>query len=440
MAKLHFKENQDIEYKQNWRDEYLKWICAFANGEGGTLYIGVNDKGEIVGINNSKKLLEDIPNKARDILGVVIDIKMKSEEEKEYLEIKVESYPYPVSYKGQYHLRSGSSKQELKGAALDKFLLAKQGKKWDGVPVPFVNIDDLDKRAFDLFREKAEKKKRVEADFLNENDNNLIEKLNLVDGDYLKRAAILLFHKDPEKFVTGSCIKIGYFKTDSELLYHDMVTGNIIEQVDKTIDLIFTKYLKAYISYEGIQRVESFPISKMAFREALINAVVHKDYGELTPIQISVYDNKLMIWNTGELPPNWTVKTLKQKHSSKPYNPTIAYVFFLAGFIESWGRGIDKIIKESESFNNITPSFKYDSGLWVEFEFRMLEKMSGKMSGKIVELIQNNSSITIPEMASIVGVTERTIRRKLQNLQENNILKRVGGRKEGTWMIIERDK
>ena len=440
MAKLHFKENQDIEYKQNWRDEYLKWICAFANGEGGTLYIGVNDKGEIVGINNSKKLLEDIPNKARDILGVVIDIKMKSEEEKEYLEIKVESYPYPVSYKGQYHLRSGSSKQELKGAALDKFLLAKQGKKWDGVPVPFVNIDDLDKRAFDLFREKAEKKKRVEVDFLNENDNNLIEKLNLVDGDYLKRAAILLFHKDPEKFVTGSCIKIGYFKTDSELLYHDMVTGNIIEQVDKTIDLIFTKYLKAYISYEGIQRVESFPISKMAFREALINAVVHKDYGELTPIQISVYDNKLMIWNTGELPPNWTVKTLKQKHSSKPYNPTIAYVFFLAGFIESWGRGIDKIIKESESFNNITPSFKYDSGLWVEFEFRMLEKMSGKMSGKIVELIQNNSSITIPEMASIVGVTERTIRRKLQNLQENNILKRVGGRKEGTWMIIERDK
>ncbi len=128
---LNKKENQDIEFKQSWRDEYIKWICGFANAKGGWIYIGVDDNGVVVGIDNTKNLLESIPNKVRDILGIVVDLKMLIEDNKEYLEIQVESYPYPVSYKGQYHYRTGSSKQELKGSALDKFLLAKQGKRWD---------------------------------------------------------------------------------------------------------------------------------------------------------------------------------------------------------------------------------------------------------------------------------------------------------------------
>ena len=117
------KENRNIEWKASWRDEYIKWICGFANAQGGTLFIGKNNKGVVTGVANAKKLLEDIPNKVRDILGIIIDVNLITENGKEYLEIIVEPYPYPVSYKGQYHYRSGSTKQELKGAALDKFLL-----------------------------------------------------------------------------------------------------------------------------------------------------------------------------------------------------------------------------------------------------------------------------------------------------------------------------
>lgn len=116
-------ENQNIEWKESWRDEYLKWICGFANAEGGTLIIGKNDKGKVVGIQNAKKLMKDIPNKTRDILGIIVDVNLVAENESEYIEILVENYPYPVNYKGQYHYRSGSTKQELKGVALDKFLL-----------------------------------------------------------------------------------------------------------------------------------------------------------------------------------------------------------------------------------------------------------------------------------------------------------------------------
>jgi ATP-dependent DNA helicase RecG len=129
-------ENQNIEYKETWRDEYIKWICGFANAFGGKIYIGIDDKGNISGINDAKKLLEEIPNKTKDLLGILVDVNLKTKSKKYYLEIVVESYPYPVIYKGQYHFRSGSTKQELKGAALDKFILQKQGKHWDTVPQP----------------------------------------------------------------------------------------------------------------------------------------------------------------------------------------------------------------------------------------------------------------------------------------------------------------
>lgn len=80
-------ESQNIEWKESWRDEYLKWICGFANAQGGRIYIGKNDRGKIVGVANSKKLLEDIPNKVRDILGIMVDVNLLSEDVKEYLEI-----------------------------------------------------------------------------------------------------------------------------------------------------------------------------------------------------------------------------------------------------------------------------------------------------------------------------------------------------------------
>ena len=96
-------ESQHIEYKETWRDEYIKWVSGFANADGGKLYIGINDKGEVTGVADAKKLLEDIPNKIKDTLGILVDVNGKSKSKKNYLEISVEPYPYPISYKGQYH-------------------------------------------------------------------------------------------------------------------------------------------------------------------------------------------------------------------------------------------------------------------------------------------------------------------------------------------------
>ncbi len=208
---MNAPEQQNTEYKSIWKDEYLKWICGFANAQGGTLIIGKNDNGEVVGLQNAKRFLEDIPNKIKDILGIIADVNLHETPQGEYVEIVVEPQLNPVNYKGEYHYRSGSTKQELKGAALDKFLLNKQGKHWDSVAIPNVTIADLKQDTFDFFRKKGIKSKRLDDDVLTDSNELLLKNLQLTENDYLKRAAILLFHPKPEKFVTGAYIKIGFF-------------------------------------------------------------------------------------------------------------------------------------------------------------------------------------------------------------------------------------
>ncbi|MDR2621905.1 MAG: putative DNA binding domain-containing protein [Dysgonamonadaceae bacterium] len=281
-------ENQNIEYKSSWRDEYLKWICGFANAQGGTLYIGKDDGGNVVGVRNAKKLLEDLPNKITAILGIVTDVNLHETTDGDFLEIIVEPQPNPVNYKGEYHYRSGSTKQELKGAALDKFLLKKQGKHWDSIPVPNVTIADLKQETFDFFRKQGVKNKRLDESALTDSNEFLIANLQLTENNSLKRAAVLLFHPKPEKFITNAYVKIGYFESDSDLRFQDEIHGNLFEQVEKTMDLLFTRYIKAMISYEGKFRVENYEYPYDAIREAIHNAVAHKDYTGGTPIQISV--------------------------------------------------------------------------------------------------------------------------------------------------------
>jgi ATP-dependent DNA helicase RecG len=334
------KEHQHVEWKESWRDEYLKWICGFANAEGGVLVIGRNDKGTPVGVPDAHKLLEDLPNKIRDVLGIMADVHLVRKAGVDLIEIRVEPYPSPISYKGEYYYRSGSTKQELKGAALERFLLKKRGRHWDDAPEPSFTTRSCSAAALKLFKQRAGESARMERSVLRDSREILLGNLELIEKHGLRRAACLLFSDRPEKYVGGAWIKIGFFVTDDDLRYQDEVHGSLFEQVEKTLELLHTKYLKAYISYQGLQRLETFLFPYAALREALLNAVVHKDYSSGIPIQISVYEDRIVFWNAGVLPENWTLKRFLGKHPSQPFNPLIANAFFRAGYIESWGRGI----------------------------------------------------------------------------------------------------
>lgn len=433
-------EHQTIEWKESWHDEYLEWICGYANAYGGTLYIGKNDKGDVVGLDKkkSKVLLESIPCKITDTMGIVADVNLLFEDSLEYIEIIVDKYPSLISYHGKYFYRSGSTMRTITGKELDKAILKSQGRTWDGMPIPKLKVDSLKKEAISLFKEKAIKRGRLTEEETDVEDAILMDNLHLIDDDgYLMRAAMLAFYRDPEKWVTGSYIKIGYFgESDSDLKYQDEVHGSLIEQVDNTVDLVYTKYMKALINYDGIQRTEQFMFHKDAFREILLNAIVHKDYSSCNPIQISVYEDKMYIWNDGEMPANLSsTEKLFQKHSSKPYNPKLASVFFKSGMIEAWGRGFEKIREACEKYDGPLPEYEInEAGIMVlckacDAYLRLLDdghdlNQNGQDLVKmLVKFCQEPK--TVQEMMDYVGEKSRTSfkRKYLKKLVENGTIK-----------------
>lgn len=417
------REDQNIEWKESWRDEYLKWICGFANAKGGKIYIGVDDKGDVVGVPDAERLLEEIPNKVRDVLGIIVEVNLQESGELKYIEIEVPSYPNPINYKGQYHYRSGSTKQELRGAALNRFILERTGKHWDEFPIEWADIEGLSFDAMTRFRRAAAHSGRVDVEVLNDTAENLLHDLRLIDPQThsLTRAALLLFHPDPERFVTGAYIKIGFFRDDKgNLEFQDEVHGALIEQVERAMDLIRSKYLIYRISYDGLSRHENpqFPVE--AIRESLMNCVAHKDYASGVPIQISVYPDHITFWNSGRLPESWTTAKLFESHPSTPYNPLIANAFFRSGYIESWGRGYKRILDSVRSYGLLAPRVEMLGGLMITYYTDIRSQLSAQGVDEryimVIEHAAHNGRVTNTDVQHILGVSKATASRLLQQM------------------------
>lgn len=433
------EESQNIEFKESWRDEYLKWICGFANADGGRIYIGITDNNEIIGVEKADKLMEDIPNKVRDILGIVVDVNLLTEGDKKYIEIVVEPYMNPINYKGVYHYRSGSTKLELTGPALNKFLLDKVGLKWCDVIVPGASVEELDHNMLKLYREKAIKSNRIDEDVLNDTDHELLEELKLLENDKLTRAAVLLFHPKQEKYFFGSYIKIAFFTSDDEIIFQDEVHGSLMEQIDKAYELIRSKYMAYAISYDGKQRVERPPYHPKALRESLLNAVAHKDYSTQVPIQVSVYKDHIVFWNSGELPNGWDIKRLVSKHPSLPFNPLIANALFRCGEIETWGRGIKKIINYSLEHGLLPPVFDTSyGGLMITFYnspvTQIINDGYDQRDADIIEFVLANGKVTNADVQRIANVSKPTATRLLNGLSQYLISN--GSRGKGAYYTL----
>lgn len=427
-------EKQDVEYKESWRDEYLKWICGFANAQGGKIYIGINDKGIVTGVADLKKLLEDIPNKTIAHLGLVVDVNAKKKSGKTYIEISVPTSDVPISYHGIYHYRSGSTKQELKGAALQTFLLKKMGKSWDDIPVEKVAINDLDEGIISYFLKLASTKGRISPDANTEDKKELLENLELLTGDgQLKSAAVLLFTKNPKKYFTTSYFKIGRFgSSDHDLRFQDVIEGSILTMADKVLEVLRSKYLTASISYEGLQRVEQLEYPEPALREAILNSIVHKDYTG-TFIQLSVYDDKVILWNPGALPDELSIEHLKSKHPSKPRNKNIAEIFFKAGYIEAWGRGITKMIDACKSAGLPEPMIEelaggiqvtFQKDIYTEGYLKSLDLNERQIQA--VLYTKREKKITNKKYQELFKVSRITATRDLADLVGRNLLTATG--------------
>jgi len=353
------EESEDLEFKKSWRDEYLKTISAFANSKGGRVILGRDDERNVVGIDNWKKLLEDIPSKIREKLGLTPSVQCAEIDSKKVIIVEIESSQMPISYNGKYYQRSGSTTVEMSGSELAHFLISKFGKTWDALPSN-ANFEDV-----------------------------------------------------------------------------DMSTVNLFNQLERTVEAI-KKHLSVRFEIKGLQRQDIWDYPIEAIREAVINALIHKDYLSPAEIQIKVYDDKIWMWNPGGLPKELSVEDLKREHSSYPKNPLIANVFYLAGFIELWGSGTKRIVDLCKEQGLPEPNYKEEQGgfsvwfykdIYTEENLRKLGLNERQI--KAVMYVKEEGKITNKEYQKINKVSKATATRDLTNLIEKGIFEMIGvGKRE----------
>ena len=254
-------------------------------------------------------------------------------------------------------------------------------------------------------------------------------------------------------------MKVGKFGEGADLQYQDTLEGSLITTADRVIDLIFLKYLKAKITYEHDRRVETYPFAREAIREAVYNAIAHNCYMFGTPIQIRIENEAIIISNRCILPEGWNVETLMKPHDSIPYNPDIANVFYRAGYIETWGRGIQKICDACRELGTEMPRYELiGNGIRVHFAAlrsalieekgipnRQSVKENGALYGaleddltlKIIQVVEEAPAISQTELAKRLGTARRTVQRKMDAMKTAGLLERKGGKRYGYWEIKE---
>jgi ATP-dependent DNA helicase RecG len=440
------KESQHIEFKESWRDEFLKTLSAFANTAGGHLFAGIRDDGSVCGISNTTKLLEDLPNKITNILGIRANVYERKKNNLKYIEIEVSKSPYPISYHGSFYVRSGSVTQELKGNALQHFLLTANNLTWDEITVPNVSWDEIDEGTVRLFVRKAIQANRLPLDVNENNTQDLFERLGLSQNGLLTRAALLLFSKRPTRYFLLAVCKIGRFSGNSHI---DLVTDDVIEcplfqMPDRIMELLIAKYMQKNFTYSGLQRIETLEYPEIALREAILNAIIHRDYGGNTFFTIKVFDDSMELWNEGELMFPLDIKSLKKQHLSRLRNKLMANVFYRSGQIESWGRGTLKMMDDARKGEYPLPEFAdFEDGMLVKFDKKIFNKEQQisdiseiKYADEVLKLIRENLQITNKEMATRLSMSDRNIRRILTELVDAKIIDRIGSKRSGIWLII----
>jgi ATP-dependent DNA helicase RecG len=324
---------------------------------------------------------------------------------------------------------------------------------------PGATLADIDEEAIATYKSLVARAGRL-PDVSTMTTQALLTKLRLVVDGGLTRAALVLFGKDPARYYPNAFVKIGRFAGPSGAMsFQETCEGNLFQLVQRVLAQLETKFLIKPVRFEGLQRIEELEYPVAALREMLLNALVHRDYAG-SMVQLRVMDDRISVWNPGELPHGLTVEMLHQEHESIPRNALIADVCYKAGYIDSWGQGVKRMTESCAASGLGLPHIEERSG-GVYVELRKVHQEDdaasgkrredvGKASGKrresvgktaerVLSFCETNPMVTIPEMAKEIGVSDRSIERHISNLQDWNLLRRVGGRKEGRWEVIQNE-
>lgn len=441
---IEMGETHTVEFKESLslKDEIGEEISALSNACGGLIFVGVADDGKTIGVQIGKKTVEDLANyiKIHTDNHIFPKITVEEIDGKNVITIEVnENHEKPVFFKGKAYGRIGKSTHKLSASEIRK-LAKESGKKsyWDEQICKDASISDINEEKVKWFLKKAKYERNISVEPETSVSESL-EKLELSKDGKITNAAVLLFGKNPQKFFLQSetrCAKFKGAEAVKPFLDMKVIGGTIYEQVDEAEKFVMNNIKKAaWIEPGKIERQEKWEYPLDAVREAITNAVCHREYDSSSNVQIRIFDDHLEIWNPGRLPNGWTVETLKKKHGSKPYNPLIAKLFFLVKYIEEWGTGTTNIVKDTIKHGLPEPLFEEIVGSIVitfrkyQITEEILEGLTERQK-KAIDFLKEHKKITVMEYKAILkNITEKTAYRDLKNMEEKSIIKSIGEKK-----------
>lgn len=432
------KESEFLELKKSTselKEGMISIVSILNKHQKGELYFGVRNNGDVVGQTITEKTIRDISKSISDhiepkIFPIIKEVVLEG---KKCIHVEFSGNNIPYYAFGRAYIRVGDEDKQLSAKELEKMILDKNKEKmaWDKEICKEAKISDINVEKVKWFLKKAGKSF--------DNVENSLKKLGLLSRGKLLNTAVILFAKNPENFFPNAKLRCAVFgKTTAVTIDMQQFTGDLFTLIEKAEKYILEN-IHIGMRVEGLYRIDVPEIDKEAFREAIINAFCHRNYYLYDSVNIAIFKDRLEIRNPGLLYGGLTIERIKKEEVSERRNELLAEMFHQIHFVEKWGRGISLILsKEPETeFKEVGRQFI------ITFKRKTpipetREKTGEKTREKIISLIKENPQITTQELAGKTSLSPKGIEWNLKKLKDEKILKRVGGRKEGRWEIVEK--
>ena len=437
--KLPKRENETTEFKKSFDRETIECLCAFANAKGGAVYVGVLDSGDVAGVEVGKETVQQWINRCKlsTCPSLFPDVDLLHLGKKVVARISIAEYPIkPVSCKGRYFQRVDTANHVLSAESISNLHLSSMNSSWDWHLDPHHSIKDID---IELVSEYIERTNAYREVPIADGPMELLRKTELIRNERISLACYLLFSAQDSSLRT---IELGYFQTETIVKDSLRLKNDLFSEVDSVIAFV-RKHINKRIEITGKpQHDEIWDLPLEAVREAVINAIVHRDYSESGDTVVKVFPNRIEIFNPGRLPRGLTVKKLlSNQYPSRPRNKKIADLFKDAGLIEKYGSGIKRMIEACVSAQVPPPHFEeIADGFRVILYKKVVpenvpENVPETRDQTIIKSMVKNPKVSIPELARMCGVSEKTIKRDIEKLKKAGKIIRHGPDRGGAWVV-----
>ena len=441
--KLPKTESKTVEFKTTFNHDTIESLVAFANTEGGSVYIGVRDDGRVVGVplaaESETVWINEIKSKTAP--AIIPDADRLVVDGKNIVRLSIASLPVkPTSVQGRYYIRKGKANHLMSIAELSDMYLKTMSSSWDAMPSEHL-LEDI----------SLEKVSRFAVRMNPENPDDpmrVLRKLSLVSGGRPTNACYLAFASD---YCSETSFQIGRFKTRSHIIDDRTFNEDLLGEIDGVIDFIKKHLMGEIVITDKPQHDIRYDYPLEAIREIVLNMLVHRDYcNPHITNTVKIFDDHIEFTNAGGLPDGLTVKQiLSDNYISSPRNPKLAALFKEARLIEKYGSGIRRVIDACKAHGSVEATFE-DHGKWFKVVLSKLvvdktnglgERLGerlGEIRESILEILKKDSTMSIPKLSEKLGKSDTAIEGHISWLKKNGFLSRVGGARGGRWVVASR--